>query len=78
MGWSTGKGDILTVRDSKGFNRILITDYGQITLSDIRESVICYHLQPTTVAQNSEAFAKFLIKSFAPHIKAEMYTCISE
>ena len=78
MGWSTCLHDILTVKDSKDINRNLITNYGQLTLSDIKNSVTCYHLQPTGAAQNSEAFAKFLINTLAPHTKAEMYKCKSE
>ena len=59
MGWSTGQGDVLPVKGSKGIDRNLITEYGQLTVSDIKNSVTCYHLQLTIAAQNSEAFAKF-------------------
>ena len=31
MGWCIGQGDILTVKDSKGIDRNLITEYGQLT-----------------------------------------------
>ena len=78
MRWSSGQGDILIVKDSKGIDRNLITKYGQLILSDIRNSVTHYHLQPARAAQNSKAFAKFLIHLLAPHTKAKMYTCMSE
>ena len=39
MGWSTGKGDILIVKKSKGNDRNLIITYVQLTLSDIMNSV---------------------------------------
>ena len=61
MRWSIGQGDILTARDSKVIDMNLIARYGQLTLSDIRYSVTCYHLQPTRATQNSEAFSKFFI-----------------
>ena len=78
MGWSTGLGDILTVKDSKGIDRTLIMKYGQLTLSDIERSVTCFYLQPTRAAKNSETFARFFIDLLAPHNKAEVYTCMSE
>ena len=47
MGLSTEEDDILTVRGSTGIDKNLITKYSQFTLSDIRNSVTCYHLQQT-------------------------------
>ena len=48
------------------------------SLSVIKDSVTCYHLQPTRATQKSEAFAKFLIDLLAPHTKPEMNTHMSE
>ena len=57
----TGQGKILAIKDSEGIHRNIIPKYGQLTLSDIRNSMTCYHLQSTTAAQNLEAFAKILL-----------------
>ena len=73
MEWGTGQGDILTITESKGIDRNLITKFCQLILSEFRNSVTCYYLQPTKAAQKSEAIAKFLIDSLALHTKAEMY-----
>ena len=78
MRWSTGQSDTLTVRDSKGIERNLIIEFGQLTLSDIRGSVTHYDLQPVSAVQNSEAFANFFVNSLVSNSKAKMYTFISK
>ena len=34
-GWSTGGGNILTIKDSAGIDRQLITEYGLLTITNI-------------------------------------------
>ena len=67
-------GDILIVKNSKGIDLYLINEYGELALSDIRDIVTCYHLQPTRAAQNSEASDALCINSLAPYTKAAMCT----
>ena len=51
-GWDMPNANILTIPDSNGINRHLITNYGMLTVEDIHAQVMTYAHLPTRQAQN--------------------------
>jgi len=62
-GWHSGTGNILTIPDSNGIQRNLITNYGQLTLQDVQNHVDSYIQLQTRKAQNAVQMFKCISSS---------------
>lgn len=68
FGWST----LLTVPDATATDRNLITEYGLVTMAEVRAKALTYSGQQTREAQNSDMLYHFLMESLAVTFKAEV------
>ena len=75
-GWHAGDGNILSIPDSNGTIRNLITNYGQLTLENVQAHVDMYIQQQNHHAQNSVQMFKCISSSIteAAHLKIIMET----
>ena len=52
-GWGTGAGEILFIPDAVGVSKDLISEFGQLTIADIKAHCNTYHGRDSRKAQNS-------------------------
>ena len=79
-GWKTGASNMLTIPDSNGEDRSLLTEYGRLTEEDIRNHADTYMANESRQAQNNVQMYNCLTKSLTEegHLKimeeADSYT----
>ena len=62
-GWSEAGGNIITIPDSNGTNHDLITNYGELTVTDVRNHAITYMGNQVRAAQNSQQMYECIMNS---------------
>jgi hypothetical protein len=65
---------IVTIPDDAAVNRNLITNYGQVTIANVRAHAITYITTPTRNAQNSMMLYLYLLNSLTEESKMTMIT----
>ena len=71
-GWQTGAGDILTIPDAAGVSKDLLSEFGQLTMTDINAHCNTYHDTTSRKAQNSVQMKMALYKTLGPTTQLEM------
>ena len=59
-GWSTGAGNILTIKDDAGVDRNLLTEYGRLTTGNIDAHFDIYKAQAGRQLQNAAQMSECL------------------
>ena len=65
-GWSTGSGNILTIKKDIGVSRDLLTEYGRLFIGNIDAHFAIYKSQAGRQLQNSAQMSEFLLASICP------------
>jgi hypothetical protein len=68
FGWES----ILTIPDDDGHNKYLISQYGQLSLANVRANSLTYASTASRMLQNADMLYKFLIESLEKEFRASI------